>query len=187
MNFKFDRFRSDLNQSNRRTKNQNERNTTAPIRRLRMIRVARQIRRLPTRALEGLRCLSEAPSSSPEFEYPKAKALFEKITAKLDTADEVRQFQEELMRSLGREPLDRYFYFDGFGGKGGRKKGSGEASSASAEPAAPAAVDVKLVGFDAKAKIKVIKGTDKACCWNALEPSSYALPSQRSGRCWVWV
>ena len=155
-----------------------------------MIRVARQIRRLPTRALEGLRCLSEAPSSAPsppEFEYPKAKALFEKITAKLDTADEVRQFQEELMRSLGREPLDRYFYFDGFGGKGGRKKGSGEASSASAEPAAPAAVDVKLVGFDAKAKIKVIKGTNKARCWNALEPSSYALPSQRSGRCWGWV
>ena len=90
------------------------------------------------------------------------------------------------MRDLGREPQDKYFYFDGFGGGGGKKKGSTDAT-ASSEPAAPAAVDVKLVGFDAKAKIKVIKGKDNTDSYVFESIAHLSELLQRYGPCWGWV
>jgi ribosomal protein L7/L12 len=111
--------------------------------------------------------INAASSASPQlpppphvlpFEYPKAQALFEKITATLSTVEQVRALQREMYTLLGRPLRDTEFYYDGFGSK--RKSGS--ASGAAAGEAAPVAqvktvFDVKLMGFDAAAKIKVIK------------------------------
>jgi len=97
-----------------------------------------------------------------EWQYPKAKALFEKITAQLHTEAEVRALQQHVYADLGRPLRENEFYYDGFSlsGKSGGGGGGGGATASEEEAAVeakPTAFDVKLVGFDAKAKIKVIK------------------------------
>jgi large subunit ribosomal protein L7/L12 len=108
---------------------------------------------------------SAATSASPPppppfpFEYPKAQALFEKITATLSTVEQVRALQREMYTLLGRPLRETEFYYDGFGSK--RKSGGSGGATAAGEAAPVAQVktvfDVKLMGFDASAKIKVIK------------------------------
>ena len=63
------------------------------------------------------------------------------------------------MKILGRNFRQNEFYYKGFGGrrvKGGATAIDGEAAEAPKEEA-KSTVDLKLAGFDAKAKIKVIK------------------------------
>jgi hypothetical protein len=93
------------------------------------------------------------------FQYPKVQAMFQKIVASCQTADQVRVLQDTVLHTLGRQRRKKEFYYDGFGGgKRNRNKGGGMGDEVEAVPAAPSAFDVKLVGFDATAKIKVIKG-----------------------------
>jgi ribosomal protein L7/L12 len=114
------------------------------------------------------RCLSSSTAKqqqTADFQYPKAKAMFEKIIASFKTGEQVRVLQDTVLHTLGRERRAKEFYYDGFGGgKKGKKRGGDAAEPAA--PAAPTAFDVKLMGFDDKAKIKVIKGQ---CCVVALE------------------
>jgi hypothetical protein len=99
-----------------------------------------------------------AAASAKVFLYPKSQAMFEKIIASSYTADQWRLLLDTMLHTLGRQRRAKEFYYDGFGGgkKGNRKNGATEEEAAA--PAAPSAFDVKLVGFDATAKIKVIKG-----------------------------
>lgn len=103
------------------------------------------------------RALSSSPSSSPDFEHPKAKDLFERITQKC-TKEEIPIIANEIMRILGRTLRKNEFYYQGFGGRR-VKGGGGPAAEAAQAPVEEkkSTVDLKLAGFDAKAKIKVIK------------------------------
>lgn len=100
------------------------------------------------------------------FIYPKAEALFDRITSELKSADEARHLADEVNRILGRPIRKNEFYYTGFGGRragGGGKvaagasaqQGGGEQEQAGEEQ--KSTVDLKLSGFDAKSKIKVIK------------------------------
>jgi len=98
------------------------------------------------------------PDVPVEFVYPKAQALFEKITATLSTEEEVRVLQRHLYESLGHPLRDNEFYYSGFGSsKAGKGKKGGAAAEEQVVEEKKTAFDVKLVAFDAKAKIKVIK------------------------------
>ena len=90
-----------------------------------------------------------------EWQFPNAQKLFTKITAVLKTEQEVRALQREVYITLGRQLRDAEFYHDGFVAKKS-KRGAGEGEAAKVEEK-QTAFDVKLVGFDASAKIKVIK------------------------------
>ena len=63
---------------------------------------------------------------------------------------------DEIMRCLGRSYRQNEFYYKGFGGK---KVKGGTESDAGAAPAVEEKTkfDLKLTGFDEKAKIKIIK------------------------------
>jgi ribosomal protein L7/L12 len=96
----------------------------------------------------------------PVFKYAKAKDLFERITAQLHTADEVSALQQEMYSILGRPLRENEFYHDGFGSrrvKGGRGSAGGAEDDTAPPVEAKTIFDVKLMGFDAAAKIKVIK------------------------------
>ena len=103
-----------------------------------------------------------APSKPPpNFKYPKAQDLFERITTKL-SAEEVHMLSHEINKILGRSFSPNEFYYRRIGVmKSKRKKGGSEGDGAmdgdTAAAAEKASVDLKLVDFDAKAKIKVIK------------------------------
>lgn len=92
-----------------------------------------------------------------EFQHPRAQALFERIT-KQCTKEEIPLIGDEILKILGRTFRKNEFYYRGFGGR--RVKG-GDAETEDAaqapEQVAKSTVDLKLEGFDAKAKIKVIK------------------------------
>lgn len=91
----------------------------------------------------------------PIFQYPKAQDLFERITATL-SADDFRALQREMYTILGRPLRESEFYCDGFGGR--KKRGdAGGAAEAAPVVEVKTVFDVKLVAFDAKAKIKIIK------------------------------
>ena len=92
-----------------------------------------------------------------EWQFPNAQKLFTKITATLETEQEVRALQREVYIALGRPLRDAEFYHDGFVAK--KAKGGGGSAEGEAEKVEvkQTAFDVKLVGFDASAKIKVIK------------------------------
>ena len=97
-----------------------------------------------------------------QWQYPRAQAMFEKITSQLQTEEEVRALQRELYCILGRPLRENEFYYDGFslpgktggGGDGGGASAAGEEETSDTKQSA---FDVKLVGFDSKAKIKIIK------------------------------
>jgi large subunit ribosomal protein L7/L12 len=91
------------------------------------------------------------------FQYPKAQALFERITATVKTVEDVRAMQREVYNILGRPLREHEFYYDGFGGKKKTSGGAGGAAESAPVLEVKTVFDVKLVGFDASAKIKVIK------------------------------
>jgi len=95
------------------------------------------------------------------FVYPRAKELFERITSEIKDAEEVKRLADEVNRILGRPIRKNEFYYTGFGRRrGGQAEGvaaipkEGEEAPAKEEKTT---FDVKLSGFDAKSKIKVIK------------------------------
>ena len=96
-----------------------------------------------------------------QWQYPKAQALFDKITAVLHTEPQVRALQRQVYADLGRPLREAEWFYDGFGtakGKGGKAgAGGSEADETPKAEEKQTAFDVKLVGFDPKAKIKVIK------------------------------
>lgn len=106
---------------------------------------------------------SGASSLSPEgtmeaqalvFQYPKSEALFQKITQKCSKED-VSVLAHAIQLQLGRtfRPGGE-FYYSGFG----KSKGSAGAADEAPAPVEEKTVfDVKLVGFDTAAKIKIIK------------------------------
>ncbi|GKY94696.1 hypothetical protein MPSEU_000435100 [Mayamaea pseudoterrestris] len=95
------------------------------------------------------------PVDMDSFHYPKAKAMFEKITNKL-TKEQIPILSKHMTTNiLGRPMRQREFYYHGFG-SGSNKRGSASHEEATAAPV-KTTVDVKLVGFDATMKLKVIK------------------------------
>ena len=92
-----------------------------------------------------------------EFQHAKAKDLFDRITQQCSKED-IPLLGDEILKILGRTFRQNEFYYRGFGGR--RVKGdaaAGEDAAPPAEEAKKSTVDLKLAGFDAKAKIKVIK------------------------------
>ena len=84
--------------------------------------------------------------------------MFEKITVALKTEEEVRALQRKVYVILGRPLREAEFYHGGFGTKKARAGGGGETDGDAAKvEEKQTSFDVKLVGFDASAKIKVIK------------------------------
>ena len=96
---------------------------------------------------------------SSEFQHAKAQDLFERITQQCSKED-MPLLGNEIMKILGRSFRQSEFYYKGFGGR--RVKGGaagamdGDGAEAPKEEA-KTTVNLKLAGFDAKAKIKVIK------------------------------
>lgn len=88
-----------------------------------------------------------------QFRSEKSRDLFLRITATLSKED-VSELSHAINRQLGRVFRKNEFYYRGFGGRV-----SGGGAKAADKPVAEVktAFDLKLVGFDAKAKIKVIK------------------------------
>ena len=93
----------------------------------------------------ALRCSST-------FQYEKSKDLFERITATC-TKEDMSLLADAIGNILGRFPRQNEFYYSSFSGKAATESGSVE----EVKEEAKTAFDLKLVGFDAKAKIKVIK------------------------------
>ena len=107
----------------------------------------------------ALRSFSEAaPKTAEEFEFrsERARELFLRIT-KDCRRDDVILLSDAINRQLGRFLRQNEFYYRGFGGAGGAAGGKASAAAAEEAPAAKSTVDLKLAGFDAKAKIKIIK------------------------------
>jgi len=96
-------------------------------------------------------------NSNYEWHHPKAQLLFEKITGVLQTEEEVRALQRHVYIILGRPLRENEFYHDGFGIKKSSGGGGGAAADEAKVEEKQTAFDIKLTGFDAKAKIKVIK------------------------------
>lgn len=113
------------------------------------------------RTFSNAESLAEQAASSssppPTFRHAKAQDLYERITENL-SKDEVRVLAHEVNRILGRPIRKNEFYYNGFGGKkvGGAGPAEEEQAAVEAEPE-KTSFDLKLVGYDEKAKIKVIK------------------------------
>jgi large subunit ribosomal protein L7/L12 len=108
---------------------------------------------------------SPAPNSAAEFRHAKSKELFDRITTEL-TQDDVVLLAEQINSILGRPVRENEFYYKGFGGRraggGGVAAASGQgadgdASTSAAEETKKSSFDLRLVAFDASAKLKVIK------------------------------
>lgn len=103
---------------------------------------------------------SSSSAGGSEFKHPKARATFDRIVNAGLSADDVLKLTESVNAMLGRPVRDNEFYYRAFGGAGGARGGGGGTATteeAAAAPPAPTTADVKLVGFDAASKIKVIK------------------------------
>jgi large subunit ribosomal protein L7/L12 len=102
---------------------------------------------------------TETPKPAPVvFQYAKSQDLFERITETMLVKEDIHALQEKMSKILGRTWRKNEFYYTGFGGrkvKGG-KGGGGDEAVAEAAPV-KTLFDLKLVGFDATSKIKVIK------------------------------
>ena len=103
------------------------------------------------------------PTSSADsapFQHPKVEELFRRITQRCETIEDVRALQGTVYELLGKPLRDFEFLIDGFGGKKSKHGGSGGRSGGEvSEPVKEVQkiFDVKLVGYDAKIKLKVIK------------------------------
>lgn len=119
-----------------------------------------QCRRFASEAAASKPAKAEAASSTPQqeltFSTPKVKELYERMI-KLQK-DEVSAVGEVMMEILDVTVEPDEFYYYGIGNSGGGGGGKGEAAEAEAEEEVKKdKFDLKLVGFDAKSKIKVIK------------------------------
>jgi large subunit ribosomal protein L7/L12 len=104
---------------------------------------------------------TETPSQAPlkpVFKYAKSQDLFERITETMTVKEDIHALQQEISKILGRSWRKNEFYYTGFGGRKVKGGATGGADAA-AQEAAPVKTlfDLKLVGFDATSKIKVIK------------------------------
>ncbi len=93
-----------------------------------------------------------APQDVP-FRSAKSRDLFLRITSTLSKED-VSELSHAINRQLGRVFRKNEFYYRGFGG---RVAGGGPKAAEKPAVEVKSTFDLKLVGFDAKAKIKVIK------------------------------
>ena len=99
-----------------------------------------------------------ANSQQPSFQYPKAEDLYYRILARCKTKEDARALQHTVYELLGRPLRDFEFYYDGFGGKKSKKDAGTESTVKESDvKEAPKIFDVKLVGYDAAVKLKVIK------------------------------
>jgi large subunit ribosomal protein L7/L12 len=121
-------------------------------------------RSLSTSAAAAAAPDSRGDTTTAEFRHAKSKELFDRITANL-TQDDVVLLASEINAILGRPVRENEFYYKGFGGRraggggaaaaGAPRQGADGDASASAE--AKTSFDLRLVAFDATAKLKVIK------------------------------
>lgn len=119
-----------------------------------------------TRAFSSAPNASETPSTptpsekpAPVFKYAKSQDLFERITKTMTVKADIFALQGEISKILGRSWRKNEFYYTGFGGrkvKGGKGGAGADEAAAEATPV-KTLFDLKLVGFDATSKIKVIK------------------------------
>jgi large subunit ribosomal protein L7/L12 len=101
---------------------------------------------------------STATAAPPVFQYAKSQALFERITETMTEKEDIRALQQEISKILGRTWRQNEFYYTGFGnGRKGKGKGGGDAAAEVEAAPVQTVFDLKLTGFDAKSKIKVIK------------------------------
>jgi ribosomal protein L7/L12 len=103
---------------------------------------------------------TEKAKVSIPFQYPKAEELFHRIAQRCETIDDVRALQRTVYELLGKPLRDFEFYIDGFGGKKSKHGTSGGGSGGEVtEPVKEVQkiFDVKLVGYDASTKLKIIK------------------------------
>ena len=102
---------------------------------------------------------TEAAVTTPQqeltFSTPRVKELFERMT-KLDK-EEVSLLGEIILEDLDLTIEPDEFYYYGIGNSGGGGKGGGAAAVEAVEEVKKDKFDLKLLGFDAKSKIKVIK------------------------------
>jgi large subunit ribosomal protein L7/L12 len=101
----------------------------------------------------------ENDKPAPVFKYAKSQDLFERITETMLVKEDIHALQEEISKILGRSWRKNEFYYTGFGGrkvKGGKGGAGADEAAAEAVPV-KTLFDLKLVGFDATSKIKVIK------------------------------
>jgi large subunit ribosomal protein L7/L12 len=123
---------------------------------------------LQPRSSTATRAFSSAPNApetstptdkpAPVFKHAKSQELFERITTTMLVKEDIYALQEEISKILGRSWRKNEFYYTGFGGrkvKGGKGGGADEAAAEAAS--VKTLFDLKLVGFDATSKIKVIK------------------------------
>ena len=95
------------------------------------------------------------PPQELTFSTPRVKELYERMT-KLDK-DEVSLVGEIVLDTLDLTVEPDEFYYYGIGNSGGGKGGGAAAAEAVVEEVKKDKFDLKLLGFDAKSKIKVIK------------------------------
>ena len=93
-----------------------------------------------------------APHDVP-FRSEKSRDIFLRITSTLSKED-VSELSHAINRQLGRVFRKNEFYYRGFGGRGG---GGAKAADQPVAAEVKSTFDLKLISFDAKAKIKVIK------------------------------
>jgi large subunit ribosomal protein L7/L12 len=108
------------------------------------------------------------------FVYPKAQDMFQRISSQL-SADDFRRLQRETYILLGHPLREKEFYYDGIGSSGVKKGGAGggeEDAAATTVEVKKTSFDLKLVGFDASAKIKVIKEIRSLCNLGLKEAKS---------------
>lgn len=122
-----------------------------------LLRSAGTVRRPHTTTMTRIVvAFSTEAAPMPAFQYEKSKELFERITQKC-SKEEIPLLANEIMKILGRTFRKNEFYYSGFGGRR-VKGGAAEAEAAPVvQEAVKLTVDLKLAGFDASAKIKVIK------------------------------
>jgi large subunit ribosomal protein L7/L12 len=121
-------------------------------------------------ACRSLSSVDAATTTTPvepyTFTYPKSQALFEKITSTLSKED-VRRLADATGTVLGRPLRSNEFYYVRIGKSRSRASGGSaagdvavdddEAASAAAAAPAKTTVDLKLMSFDDKMKLKIIK------------------------------
>jgi len=91
-----------------------------------------------------------------EFRSERVRELFVRITKQCSKED-CHKLADTVNRMLGRTIAPNEFYYRGIGGVAAGPSTGGGGAAAAVEESGPKTVDLKLTGFDAKAKIKVIK------------------------------
>ena len=123
-----------------------------------ILRQREQCRNFASEAAATKDAETEAAAAAPQeltFSTPRVKELYERM-AKLKK-DEVSLVGELILENLDLTIEPDEFYYYGIGKSGGGGKGGGGAVAEAVEEVKKDKFDLKLVGFDAKSKIKVIK------------------------------